>query len=173
MKEMYEKLWLDLFNLQDSNFTNYKMFAGIPMNTSITIKSMRSSIKTDYQQSNFEGQWKYIALLRYFYLAIKRNPNKYDWSSKRPGTFFTKSMNLLRFEDSCKSSIITMEKLIAKLLTIKKGETGIPLIKLIYLYSIDDFQMLIKNTTKPTRAPPSLLDVDLNFRKYVSSMLQT
>ena len=55
---------------------------------------MRKTVK----QADFRDEWKYVVILKIFASEMYSKSLTLEWSSKRPGTFLVKGMNLFSME---------------------------------------------------------------------------
>lgn len=158
MKKLYEDLWLDLENLPHANYTTYHLFKDIPLNPNITTKTIR---KYGIKQGDFKDEWKYIMLLNNFLKASNFYLSKLDWTSKRPGTFLIKGLNLLQGKicSYFRKPAATLLKNLFKL----PNQKDVSMQELVFLHSASDYRILTENTSRPTHGPKSLIDIDSQF----------
>lgn len=159
MKTIYQDLWFDLENLPNADFTSNNL-ENIQSNPNVTIKTLRKSIK----QADFKYEWKFVVLLRIFALKINQSSSNsfHDWTSDRPGTFLIKGLNLFMVKGVCNHLRNEAVNEMKKIFAIPSGK-GVSFPEMIFLYSVTDFKMLIKNVSRPFKAIPSLLDMNTTF----------
>ena len=150
---MYDEFWNDVLKNENSNFSSLKL-----VNESET----GQKVSKNFKYESFKNEWIYVVELMDLLIEVKRNPNLFDWSTSRPGSFFIKSLNFFvrkgKFCDIHENQMFGLMKEIFKLPKIQTSY----LPEITYLYSSMDFLQLTENSSH-WNTPNPLLDIQESF----------